>query len=106
METVDNEDCFCGFRGILCRQHLCGETATASVDSYHLEMIELVGFQLHVIAVLGADIGAVVEVCLSDGGIEDIAGRFGRRFLRVVDGIPAEPNLILAFEVDAKTVGG
>ena len=105
MESVDNHDSLGGIRIIICREHLRGETPSATIDGSHLEMVELSWLQLHVVAVLRADICAIVEVGFTHSGIEDIASRFRGGLLRIVNGIPTDSDLGVVFEFDTEIVG-
>ena len=105
VEVVDNEHRVAGTGGIARREYLAGETLATLVDGRDAEVVQLAGGELQVVAGLVADVGAVVEVGLALGHVEQIASGTGAGLLWVADGLPADAYLVVVAELNAQVVG-
>ena len=106
METVDNKHRLLGFRNIEAGYHLAWEALATLVDCSHTETVELTWFDRESVArCISFYIIAIVEAALSDGGIDDITCGVCRRLIGVVDWVPAEASLTIAYEFHAQPIG-
>ncbi len=61
METIDNHDGLLGLRVIIGREYLGGETDATLVGSHHLEVVEHIGHEFHLM-LMSLDIDTIIEI--------------------------------------------